>query len=131
MLLFNSPESAYVWMTEEHADPAAVDRILGVERLVLMPDEFIEAEWRGCEYVYDGSDYVRFDLIRFAKVHQPENASGMLVSIHFGWVNDRTFPFRAFKDNDIEVRPLLPEEKKIDLDELFKDSEDSEDSEDE
>ena len=122
--VFASPEGAYVWLTETHADPTIIDRIPDVERVALLPGEFIEAEWRGCEYAYDGSTHTRLDLVRFAKAHKPQNASGLLVSIHYGWVSDHILPFHTFKDEDITVQPLVPEEQKVDLAVLFKDVED-------
>lgn len=126
LLLFASPEGAYIWLTEAHADPDILDRIPDVEEVPLLPGEFIEAEWRGCEYAYDGPDHVRLDLVRFGKAHKPQNASGLLVSVHYGWLSDHILPFRTYKDNDIDVRPLVPEEQQLDLAVLFKDSEDKE-----
>lgn len=122
LLVFASPEGAYVWLTEAHADPTVLDRIPDVERVSLLPGEFIEAEWRGCEYAYDGPQHTRLDLVRFAKTHQPQNASGMLVSVHYGWTGDCILPFRTYKDNDILVTPLLPEEQSVDLSALFRDA---------
>lgn len=124
LFLFNNAEGAYVWVTEAGKDPSIVDRIPDVERVVLLPGEFIEAEWRGCEYAYNGQDHVRVDLVRFAKAQPTQNASGMLVSIHYGWLHDCIIPFRQYKDDDITAFPLVTEEQKLDLPLLFKDSED-------
>lgn len=121
--LFSGPEGAYVWLTEAHDDPSIIDRIPDVEQVSLLPGEFIEAEWRGCEYAYEGQNHVRIDLVRFAKAHQPQNAAGLLVSIHFGWTVDCVIPFHQYKDDDITVVPLPVEEQKVDLAVLFKDAE--------
>ena len=117
--VFSDPESAYVWLTSE----ALLDDIADVDKVALLPGEFIEAEWRGCEYCYDGPNHVKLDLVRFAKASQPANSSGLVVSIHYGWVTDCIVPFRTYKDDDIEVRPLTQEEQRIDLTVLFKDDE--------
>lgn len=123
LFLFNNPEGAYVWATEAYEDPTIVDRIPDVERVALLPGEFIEAEWRGCEYAYDGPGHTRVDLVRFAKAQPTQNASGVLVSIHYGWTHDCILPFRQYKDDDLTVVPLSPEERKVDLSVLFKDDE--------
>lgn len=123
LYLFGSAEGAYVWLTQAYDDPEIIEKIPDVERVVLLPGEFIEAEWRGCEFAYDGPDHTRIDAVRLAKAHQPENASGLLVSIHFGWTVDCIIPFRQYRDDDIDVRPLPPEERKVDLAVLFKDNE--------
>ena len=119
--LFDSPEAAYVWLTEAGENPEVLDDIPDVDQVALMPGEFIEAEWRGLEYMYDGPNTTKFNLIRFGKAHQPENASGLMVSIHYGWVVDCILPFYAFKDSDITVVPLPLDEAKLDLFALFKD----------
>lgn len=118
--VFPDPESAYVWLTSE----SLLDDIADVDKVALLPGEFIEAEWRGCEYCYDGPNHVKLDLVRFAKASQPANSSGLVVSIHYGWVASCIIPFHAFKDEDIEVKLLPVEEQRIDLTVLFKDHED-------
>lgn len=123
LFLFDNAEGAYIWATEAYEDPSIVDRIPDVERVVLRPGEFIEAEWRGCEYAYDGPTPTRVDLVRFAKAHHPENASGLLVSIHYGWVHDCIIPFRQYKDDDVSVAMLQPQDEEVDLPLLFKDAE--------
>lgn len=122
--LFADPESAYEWLTGGHDNPSVIDEIPNVDHLTLLPGEFIEAEWRGCEFVYDDKhqSHVRLDWIRLVKASQPQNASGLLVSIHYGWVSDHIMPFRQFNDDDIEVTELAPENAKFDLDVLFKDN---------
>ena len=122
-LVFADVEGAYTWLTEAHDDPTVIDRIPDVEKVELLPGQFIEAEWRGCEYAYDGPHHQCIDLVRFGKAYRPQNGSGLLVSVHYGWLSEHILPFRAYKDNDIEVRPLLLEEQKLDLGVLFKDDE--------
>lgn len=123
LFLFGDAESAYVWLSEAYEDPTVVDRIPDVERVVLLPGEFIEAEWRGCEYAYDGPRHTRVDFVRMAKAQPTQNASGMLVSIHYGWLADCIIPFFEYRDDDIVATPLPDGEGKLDLALLFKDVE--------
>jgi hypothetical protein len=117
--VFADQESAYVWLHEA----VNLDEIDGVDQVALMPGEFIEAEWRGCEFVYDKSTQVRLDLCRFAKASKPENSSGLVVSIHYGWVADCIIPFHDYKDEDINVQVMLWPGQ-LDLPTLFKDTDD-------
>lgn len=125
LYLFGEPEGAYVWVTEAGENPAVIDTIPDVECVVLLPGDFIEAEWRGCEYDYDGQQHTRIDFVRLAKATPTQNSSGMLVSIHYGWTHDCIIPFRQYKDDDISaVMVPADEPKQLDLALLFKDSED-------
>lgn len=117
--LFSTIEAAYVWLSEAHDDPTVLDRIDGVEKLPLFPNEFIEAEWVGCEYAYDEGGHVRIDLVHVAKGQPTQNAAGALVSVHRGWVVDHILPFRNYKDEDISVQRLGPDDKYLDLSQLF------------
>ncbi len=121
LYIFVDPEGAYTWLTEAYDNPDIIDSIPDVDRVALMPGEFIEAEWRGCEFAYDASEHVRIDYVRFAKVQQPQNAGGMLISVHYGWTVSCIMPFQSFKDDDITVVPLGTGEQKVDLVRLFKD----------
>lgn len=121
--IFSSPEAAYVWLTEAHDDPTVIDRIEDVELVELLPGELIEAEWRGCEFTGYHTNYVRIDVVRFAKVSPSQNASGNLVSIHYGFTADCIMPFKSYKDTDITVEPIQFHEANINLEQLFKDDE--------
>ena len=123
LLLFPSSEAAYVWASEAHDNPEVVEE-LDAEEVVVLPGESVEAEWRGCEYSYEGDTNLRVDFVRFAKLSKPQNASGFLVSIHFGWTHDAVIPFRQYKDNDIIVTNMTPDDEQLDLAVLFKDDED-------
>ncbi len=125
--VFDDVESAYEWLAGDASDgsPKFIDEIPNVDQITLLPGEFIEAEWRGCEFVYDDKNrsHVRLDWIRFVKASKPQNASGLLVSVHFGWVSDHILPFRQFKDADITVDELTSETSTFDFEVLFKDVE--------
>lgn len=118
--LFPDAESLYVWLTSiEDNEPAQVE---GIEQIVLEPDCFIEAELRGFEYAYEGNQkFKRLELIRLGRAQQPKNASGLLVTIHSGWVFGGLLPMKNFSDADIVVKTIDANESKIDLAALFND----------
>ncbi len=129
--LFPSAEALYVWT-------CAVERgetlqVPDLQELVLEPGGFIEAELRGFEYSYEGgSKFRRLDLVRLGKAQQPKNASGLLVTIHTGWVSGGLMPMKRYSDTDIDVRTLEESDCKLDLVTLFDDaSADESDDEDE
>jgi len=117
--LFPTPESLYLWIrTLEGGEKVSID---GIEELTLEPEPagFIEAELVGFEYVYDGGLHHRLDLIRLGKAEQPQNSSGLLVSIHSGWVSGGLFPLRRYSDADIDIKPITVDESRLDLAMLF------------
>jgi hypothetical protein len=119
-MLFTDPETLYVWL-KSSADHDGVPST----KIELRPGEFIEAEWRGCEYVYEGNGNVlKLNLIRLAKASPTQNASGMLANIAYGWVSDDVVPMGDYSDSEIIVhRMLLPAEARLDLPAMFKDDE--------
>jgi len=118
--LFPTAEALYVWSCALERNETI--QVPGIEELVLEPGGFIEAELRGFEYAYEeGQKFKRLDLIRLGKAQQPKNASGLLVTIHSGWVAGGLLPMKHYSDNDIEARPLAAEDARLDLPALFKD----------
>ena len=118
--LFPTAEALYVWTCA--LEKGEQMQIEGIEELLLEPGGFIEAELRGFEYSYEGGQkFRRLDLVRLGKAQKPKNASGLLVTIHSGWVSGGLLPLRAYTDSDIEVRLLSKEEARLDLPLLFKD----------
>lgn len=121
LYLFPSAEALYVFLCAlERNEQTPI--ITGIEELVLEPGGFIEAELRGFEYSYEGgSKYKRLELVRLGKAQQPKNSSGLLVTVHSGWVSGGLLPMKRYSDSDIDVRPLPQEEARLDLPTLFKD----------
>lgn len=117
-LLFPDAETAYVWLKDE---PGTAPVEVSIEEVKLEPHEFIEAEWRGCEYAYENNEYQRLNLIRFAKAHVPQNSSGIVASVYYGWVTDKSLPFREHEDDDIVISVLSDEKCKINLEAMFED----------
>jgi hypothetical protein len=119
LLLFESPEALYAWLMriddEEPYDSFNVD---------LNPGDYLEAEWMGCECVYDGVDtrHIRLDLVRMAKAMPTKNGSGMLVSIHYGWLSSDQMKFKNSADSISRTTLLMTEaDCKLDLPVLFND----------
>lgn len=117
-MLFPTSLSLRVWF-DKPALTASADIV------ILRPHEFIEAEWCGCEYVFNGNDHNRMDFIRFAKAHRPENSAGLVASIYFGWLPRGVMPFNDYVDDEIVVKRLVGNNR-IDLRALFKDVDDDE-----
>jgi len=120
--LFPSSEALYVWTCAiERNEQIQVPEI---EELLLEPGGFIEAELRGFEYAYESDGkFKRLELIRLGRAHQPANSSGLLVTTHTGWVTGGLLPLKPYNDATIDVRIIRPEEARLDLPVLFKDSE--------
>lgn len=129
--LFPSVEALYEWATS--STPAAVE---GLDTIELQEKEYFEAEWMGCEYSYDGPVHKKYDYVRLAVAKESKNASGTLVTMHYGWIEQDWIPFREVEWSDVKVTALLtendcilnmpamlPEEHDVDVEEL-KDDED-------
>jgi hypothetical protein len=120
--LFPSPEALYVWACAlERGEQVEVQSI---EELVLEPGGFIEAELVGFEYAYDSPTSIknkRMDLVRLGKAQQPDNAAGLQVSTHMGWVTGNLLPLKRYSDAHIDVQPLDDGQAKLDLAALFGD----------
>lgn len=126
--IFDSAESLYVWLKDVGA-PKDIPESFYVD---LLPGDYIEVEWMGCEYVHEYGITQRLDSVRLAKASQTKNASGMLVEIYFGWIANDTFIFRDHEDEDsYTIKLITPESYKLDLDLLFGSNQDDENSEEE
>lgn len=118
--LFPTAEALYVFLCALERNEQM--QVPGIEEIVLEPGGFIEAELRGYEYSYEGGQkFKRLELIRLGKAQAPKNSSGLLVTIHAGWVSAGLLPMRQWTDTDIDARPLDTEEARLDLPVLFKD----------
>lgn len=118
-MLFVDPETLYVWLKSADHD------LIPSTKIDLKQGDLIEAEWRGCEYVYEeNGNILKLNLVRLAKASPTQNASGMLASIAYGWVSDDIFPLNDYVDSDIVVKRLMSRnEMKLDLSAMFKDDE--------
>jgi hypothetical protein len=116
--VFPSAESAYFWsIPKKTSDEKQHD----AEIVKLANDEFIEAEWCGCQFAYEEDNaHVRLDLVRFAKAHKSKNGAGLLVDTYAGWITGGSIPFRDYKDNDVTVTKI-ESDGKLDLPSLFGD----------
>ena len=127
--LFPNQESLYLWLCATERNE--VLPVPGIEELVLEPGGFIEAELRGFEYAYEEhGKFRRLNLIRLGKASPPKNSSGLLVTIHSGWVSGGLLPLKNYTDSEIESHLITAEEAKLDLPALFKDENPAEDEDD-
>lgn len=119
--LFPTQEALYVWLCALERNETI--QVPDIEEIFLEPGCFIEAELRGFEYAYeDDNRFKRLDLVRLAKTQPTQNASGLLVSTHSGWVSGGLLPMKHYSDVDIDARSLKNEDAKLDLTQLFNDS---------
>ncbi len=119
--VFNSPESLYVWLH----DPVLqnnnrVDPDLG-SIILLRPDEIMEIEWMGCEYIDDDHRILRVDQIRLAKTMKTKSSSlDNIIGVYSGWTIEDTISFKGGITADIRRSRLTPKSKhKFDIGELF------------
>lgn len=114
--LFPSAEHLYEWgCSTEETSSSIMD---GVDVIELLEGGFFEAEWLGCEFVYDGPMHKKFDFVRVAVPHEPKNSSGTLVNMHYGWVEDAWIPFRDIETDVIVVKTLRLEECRLNMPDL-------------
>jgi hypothetical protein len=122
--IFNSPESLYVWLNDPdlQLDPEMDPSLGNVVRL--KQGEVMEAEWCGCEFVYEEDELLfRADYIRIGKlISAPTFFSGgkNVVGIQDGWIMSDTIAFKSYTDGLTRTTKLTPRSRhKFDLDELF------------
>lgn len=117
--LFLDSETAYCWLTE----PMSLDDIDGVTKLTLLPGEFIEVEWLGCEFAYNNEtkQHSRFDAVRLAKGELTGSAGGVLATIYSGWTHESIITFKDYADEFITIKPLIETDSMFHLPTLFQD----------
>lgn len=120
--LFPTPEALYVWLCA--LERGETVQVPDIQELLLEPEGFIEAELRGFEYSYEGGNkHRRLDLVRLGKAQKPKNSSGLLVTIHTGWVAGGLMPMQDYVDHDVESRLIDDDQAFLDLPTLFGDDE--------
>ena len=100
--LFDTAEALYVYLQEGIPESEIEECIT----LSITGDEFIEAEWLGCEFVYDGDSHVRLDSVRVGRSAPTENSSGAIVETYTGWVHASDVMFDDGVDAEAEFTRL-------------------------
>jgi len=121
--LFPTASELYEWIERCYDDPheAVSGTPEPAAELILRPGDFMEVEWWGCEVLHEGDGQWRhLNLVRLGLGKQSDNAAGLIVSVHVGWVIDTIVPFYDYHDENILVTRIDNKEPKLDLDELFK-----------
>ena len=120
--VFPSAEAAYMWSTTSEKSPED-EKQYSIEKIILANDEFIEAEWCGCQFAYEeDNSHVRLDFVRLAKAHKPKNAAkGLIVDIYSGWMEGGMIPFKNYNDADVIINLLSTDDGRLDLPALFGD----------
>jgi len=92
-MLYDSPESAY-YLSHEGMEVAFADEYS--KTVTLCPNELLEVEWLGSEYVYVGGlsagglKHVKYDEVRLGKMSK---VGVGLVELHAGWVASGSVPW--------------------------------------
>lgn len=122
--VFNSPESAYVWLNDDTLrEELGMDSSIGTV-IDLKKGEVMEVEWMGCEYIVeDGIEFFKADFVRIGKtIKSPAFFTGgrTVIGIHEGWVV-KEIPFKSCVENGTKIVRLGKTSKhKFDLSDLFK-----------
>jgi len=116
--VFATSGDAYVWLMEANKNPNIINELM-VDQVVLTPEKFIEAEWLGCEFAYEGQTHVRIDNVRLAMAAHGSSEP----TTHSGWTVYCIIPFRAYKDDDITVADITEGESVLDMGQFNDDAE--------
>jgi hypothetical protein len=119
--LFDSADALYVWLKD---DVVSLDPI-NASVVEISKDEFIEAEWLGCEFVdeKDLNGSLCLNYMRIAKASKTQNSGGLRVIISSGWTTSQAFPWRNHGD-DVIVTKLFADkldDHRLDFPKLFND----------
>lgn len=117
--LFSDPESLLIWLLDFNANK---QELIGLKeettRIPVRPEDKMEIEWMGCEYVYEHGDPIRIDLVRIVKASPPMDGKsgkkGLFVSGYSGWVVTDLLQLRHnAKFDDITVKRINEDESQI------------------
>jgi hypothetical protein len=101
-----------------------------VEEICLDQNEWIEAEWNGCQNVTDDFSTIRMNYVRLVKVSKltsNQENDDALVSVYFGWMLRDHLRFKNHKKNKLCVKLLESTDEQYDFSELFQDNETADD----
>ena len=96
-----------------------------IEIVSLSPDQWIEAEWNGCQNFHDeGYETIRINCVRLVKAGRLSltDEPDSMVSIHFGWMFNDHLRFVNHRRNGMRVKMLENKDKQFNFDELFPDN---------
>lgn len=134
--IFNSPESIYVWLHDPELQKSEeLDVSIG-NVIHLKKGEVMEAEWCGCEYIYENESLIfRADYIRLGKLMKNStlfSANKNVIGIQDGWILNDTIQFKNYSDEKTRTTRLsLKSKHRFNLDELFASREAYEEDEEE
>jgi len=99
LVLFNSSAMLLHWRTSPM-------KLLGARLLEVRPEDFVDAEWIGCEFVKEDGIYVCQNLIHAAYARVPENGAKHVVEKVLGWTCDDLMPVQEGSFMNFAVRRL-------------------------
>ena len=120
-LLFPSVEAIFTWNSEVMTDPTIVNYIQDLEKVDLLPGDFAEVEWTGCEYSYYENTYLKMNYVRIARSRKAQKGDSRLVTLYSGFIVDSILRLQNYETEDVIVEKVEEKDLKLDFKKLFKD----------
>lgn len=117
--LFSDPESLVIWLVDFKANLNELpDLCQDTTCVTIRPEDRVEIEWMGCEYIYDHIEPIRLNLVRLVKASPPQSPKtskkGLFVTGYSGWIVDELLPLRHnVRSDDLVVKRITEDESEI------------------
>lgn len=119
--VFKNADDAYMYSSGLYESLNTHSNAPDVRKLSLIEDDFIDAEWLGCEYKYDKQTATKVNKYRIVKATDIHNELGMLVSMYEGWILDADLPNKKCTTFSLDINLIEQEEQLFDFSVLFND----------
>lgn len=117
--LFTDPESLVIWLMDFNASMSELEELTqDTTRVLIRPEDKVEVEWMGCEYVYSYDEPIRLDLVRLVKASPPlvpkSSKKGLFVSGYSGWIVSELLTLRHnHRRDDVIVRRITESQSEV------------------
>jgi len=99
-----------------------------VEVVTLKKDQWIEAEWNGCDISYENGQCISTSFLRLVRAtYKAKRVDNALLSVHFGWIFSDQIKMIDRVHDGIKTEILTEKDAQFDFSELFQDNETTED----
>lgn len=116
--LFSDPESLIIWLIDFKANFSELaDLKPEATRVSVKPEDKLEIEWMGCEYIYSQEEPIRLDLIKVVRASPPTAKSskkGLILTGYSGWIVDELLILRHnLKNEEFAIKRISEDESEI------------------
>jgi hypothetical protein len=114
--LFSDRETLAIWLIDFSASFAELADLPEATHIVIHPEDKVEIEWMGCEFLYTENKPIRFDLIKVVKASPPyqANKKGLVLTGYSGWVVDELLLLRHnVKNSDVCIKRINEDQSEI------------------